>query len=228
MVSLPARTLGHRPFQVLLWAALAVLPPEWARQGFSLDWRAGLAADMAWTPVALYCQLRLLRLLGGSAGLRRPDGPLWRPFLSILGADLLMGLRLAVTAQAGCLPALLLLAWGPARPATFALSAALALAGLVPAVLLLYRWLPVAAFALWRGLGPVQALEASSAAMKGTLRANLGLLAAFAAGDLAFNLPSLFLDDAASLSLPGLASGLGLCLSFLLESSLVVLTFPPE
>src|SRR3954464_8223974 len=56
LASLPALALARRPLQVATLAALAVLPPEWARSALSLDWRAGLAADFLWTPAVLWCQ----------------------------------------------------------------------------------------------------------------------------------------------------------------------------
>lgn len=215
-LALPWAALKQRPAGILFWAALAVLPPQGVKLALDLDWRTGLMADVAWTPLALACQIRLLILLGENAGLPRPGGGTWRPFRDILGANFLMGLRLAVTAQAGLLPALLALALlHPGSPSSYPLLALLALAGLVPALRLLYLWIPVPASVLWRGLGPVQALDFSSAALKGTFRRNLGLLALFTLAETCLNLPD-----------SGFASVFCLPISLLLETSLIVVLYP--
>lgn len=216
LFSFPITALKQRPWEVLFWAALATLPPEGFKQAMGLDWRGALLADLAWTPLALACQIRLLILLGEAAGRDRPGGGTWRAFRDILGANFLMGLRLAVMAQAGLLPALMLLALiHPASLAYYPLFALLALAGLVPALRLLYLWIPVPAWVLWRGLGPVKAMEASEASMKDAFWRNLGLLALFAAMELCFNLPD-----------SGAAAAFCLPLSLLLETSLLVVLSP--
>jgi hypothetical protein len=159
------------------WLTLACLPPDllaWALGWDSLQ-PASMVASLAWWPVDVLGRLAALRMLiqalGGpfDEGSGRPIAGLARSWASAQSAELRVGLWSTVWALAGLVPALLLLSLGAlTSPAGRIGLILLALLGLGPSLLYVLRR-SVAVFFVLQGQGAGEALQSSRLRLRGRI-----------------------------------------------------------
>jgi hypothetical protein len=201
------------------WLALSALPPELLSHAFGWGMAdpAYLAVSLLWWPADTLGRLAALRILlvegvGGPGSLATS----WRSSLSALWpavtAEVLLSLKATIWALAGLVPCLALfsllspdqmLGWGWRL-----VLLALAVLGLVPALLYLLRRLLAPLELLRRPLKAGEALDASASRLKGRLKAFLWMALPWLAASWALDAVGMALPDwiALVLALPSLAA----------------------
>lgn len=201
------------------WLALSALPPELISKAFGWGMAdpAYLAFSLLWWPADCLGRLAALRILlvegvGGPAS----SATAWRPSLSALwpavAAEILLSLRATILALAGLVPSLALFSLlSPGRLLGWTwrlVLLALAVLGLLPALVYLLRRLLAPLELLRRPLKAGEALDASATRLKGRLNAFLWMALPWLAASWALDGLGMAVPDwiALVLALPSLAA----------------------
>jgi hypothetical protein len=166
-------TLKKYWLEALCLAALATLPTEILSE--AMGWGTmdpqGYLIEAAWLPVAMLCQLAMLRRIGKLLNVNAGEPKLRGTTLaSALGAEFLFSLRFCVVLLLYCLPALIFISiFGLESIWSRLIATLLALAGSIPCSLYMLRRLFSPTVVLWQGLKASESLRESARLSQGKL-----------------------------------------------------------